>query len=195
MAQYFIKDGEEYKAVTLDDLIKSEKLVTEAVFLEVKGSAETRQKQLTDKNAELQTSVDSLLARATTAESAVETVKAELEPLKLEAAKVSPLMQQVTELTTRSSAAEGQLLDTRRTNLIEKYNIQGEKATQVKSMTAEQLTALETSSEIFGLTPGNPPRPQFARTNPGPTDANMSALDTIKAGLSEIPTMAQGSPS
>lgn len=187
MTDYYVKDGETYKIVSLDDLIKSEKLVKEADFLTVKGSAETRQNQLEAKNTELQSKVDELTTRATTAESALEGVNKELEPLKVEAAKVPTLEQQVTELTSAKSAAETQLLDTRRDSVIQKYNITGEQVAKVKSMTVEQLTSFEESATVLGITGQSRPNPTpLARGDGGRNDTEQSALKTISEGLKEL---------
>lgn len=183
MTDYYVKDGENY-------VLSQDKLVPERDLMALKASKETGEQQSSTKVAELQGKVDELTARATTAEADLNKVNAEMEPLKVEAAKVPQLTEQVTTLTQKSSAAEGQLLDTRRDGIISKYNITGDNATKVKSMTAEQLASFEENATTLGYTPGQKPptQPPVVRGDGGRIDTPQSALATIHEGLSELQT-------
>lgn len=189
MATYYVLEGTEYKEVSIDDLKKSEKLVAESDALTLKGSLESTVKKLEKDLADAKTNSDSLLARALTAESTVEERQKELEPLKAKVEKHDTLETELNALKEKHLAVETQLLTNRRNALIEKYQLKDENKAKIESMTAEQLTSAEEAASLFGNPPQQNPRQTFDRNNGnrGNYDAETSALDDLKAGISEIP--------
>ncbi len=150
MATYFVKVGDDYKEISLDDIKKSDKLVLESDLLALKGSNETNTKRLEKEIETLSTEKDSLLTRATSAESAAEAVKKELEPLKNSATEAETLKTKLAELESKQSAAETQLLSTKRKELIKNYNLDGDKAKQVESMSLTDIESMEKNLELVG---------------------------------------------
>lgn len=201
MATYFVKSGDDYKEVSIDDLRKSEKLIPESDLLALKGSNDSTIKKLEKDLDTINSEKETLLNRATAAESAVETVKTELEPLKSEAAKAATLQVQLDELKTKSSAAETQLLERSRKDFVKKFNLSGDKAKQVDTMTLDEIQSHEKALELVGVGAGNSngnTSDGFARTNnSNSTEPPKTSFNAIKDALSngQLPVRGQDNDS
>lgn len=188
MADYYLlnSDGTTYSKIDIGTIKSNEKLVAESDLLTVKGSAETTQKRLESELADAKKRSDELLTRAQTAETALEESKKELEPLKVEAEKVPNLTTELNALKEKHSAAETQLLTTRRNSLIQTYKLDGDKKTQVESMSAEQLDHFEEAAKLIGV-PNGSNGSNFDRTpSHSNSSENPSAYQQIKSGLGEL---------
>jgi predicted RNase H-like nuclease (RuvC/YqgF family) len=189
MPDYFIREGDEYKLV-------SEKLIPERDLMAFKVPAENKERQLTTQVSELQKNLDEMTVRATSAETAVETVKTELAPLKENQDKVSTLESELTTLKEKYAAADTQLLTTRRQAIVQKFGLKDDAAKKLESMTVDQLTSFEESASLLGVTSNNgngnnnpnQNRSNFDRGNngTGSGSGNESAHTLIKEGLSEL---------
>lgn len=192
MATYYLLDGSEYKEVSLDDLLKAEKLVKEADLLTIKGSSETKAKTLEAEIASLKENNEKLLGRSISAESASEEVKKQLDNLKPIAEKVPTLETELNALKEKHSAAETQLLTTKRNSIIEKYQLKDEAKAKIESMSAEQLASAEEAFSLIGSPPSNK-SPQNYDRNPNRSRQQdwdeSSGLQDIKEGMSEIRTV------
>lgn len=192
MPTYYVLDGTEYKPIDLSIIMKDEKLVTDADLQTVKGSSETARARLQTELDETKKRADELLTRALTAESAVDTVKKEYEPFKEKAEKLESLETELNSLREKNSAAETQLLDNRRKAILDKFGIKDddEKASDIKSMTAEQLDIAEKALALAPV-PSNESQQRGNRFDRSPGWGNRvenetSAHEDLVAGMQEI---------
>lgn len=165
------------------------RLVPESDVQAVKGIAATKQSEIEGRLTETQTKLDEMLARATTAESALQSGKTELEALRVEAAKVPELTTQITDLTNQHQTATAQLLETKRQSLISKYGLKDTQLEKVKSMSSEALTQFEEHAELLGFKPntnsnGNGSSFDNGSGKGADTD-NLSGAAKIRLGLEQ----------
>lgn len=197
MATYYLLDSEgKPQPIELADLMKQEKLVLDADLQTVKGSSETKVRNLETELATAKARADELLNRAVTAESASEDVKKQLDTLKSISERVPTLESELNALKEKHSAAETQLLTTRRNSLIEKYALDGEKKTQIESMTAEELTSAEKAAALFGNPPSRQSQQNYDR-NPNRSRNQewdeTNGIADLREGMKEIRTVGANS--
>lgn len=177
MPTYYVKEGEEYKPVTIS-------LIPEGDLMEVKRGAEAKTKGLEDQITALNKEKDDILARALRAETASEEVQGKVSTLQELADKVPSLEEQVRTATESRVQAEESLLGTRRQQIISKYQLQGDAAKQIEGKTAAQLDIFEESATVLGFKPGE--GRTFDRGGGDSTNTDgLRGIDKIRLGLEQ----------
>lgn len=150
MPTYFIKRGDSYEEISISDISDAEKLVPSKDLLALKGSNESAVKKLESDIESLKSEKDTLLTRATSAESARDELKKEMEPLKTKAESVDSLTTELSALKEKQSAEDTRKLDSARKDIISKYGLKDDKAKQVESMSLADIESMQKSLELVG---------------------------------------------
>ncbi len=181
MADLFVKEGDNFVPYTV-------KVVPESDLLAAKGGLESQISTLKAEVEDAKKSSDQHYQRALKGEADATALKTELEPLKVEAAKVTQLTTDLQAATTGRTEMETRLLGVRRLELVGKFKLPTEKAKELDNLSASQLDEVEKTLTTFGAVPAGdqpPTRRSFDTGVPGGPGGpeQPRGRDLIKEGL------------
>jgi hypothetical protein len=156
MAKYYIlNSANEPIEVTLETIIKDEKLPTQVDVDTVKKMAEDKVKKAEDDLAKEVKRADDLLTSKVSAETSAREAEEKLKPLNDELEKLRPLETEITELKTKHGELQTSLLSNRRNDLIQKLGLDGDKKKEIETMDGSALDMMEKTLALVGVGNGN----------------------------------------